>query len=100
MEVSTNNSGTNIQWTEKAKLVIKMTVQLDGCQRLQKAVLLEQCMSYGQRMVLYFLKGLQQDDLKNPLWDKKKLIAVKLTAVSPIPNCKVYLTAIRFTLQK
>ena len=41
MEVSTK-SGTNIEWTEEAKLVIRKIVQLDGCQRLQKAVLFEE----------------------------------------------------------
>ncbi len=41
MEVSTK-SGTNIEWTEEAKLVIRKIVELDGCQRLQKAVLFEE----------------------------------------------------------
>jgi hypothetical protein len=41
MEVSTKN-GTNIEWTEEAKLVIRKIVELDGCQRLQKAVLFEE----------------------------------------------------------
>ena len=41
MEVSTK-SGTNIQWTEEAKSVIRRIVQLDGCQRLQKAALFEE----------------------------------------------------------
>jgi len=41
MEVSTK-SGTSIEWTEEAKLVIIKIVQLDGCQRLQKAELFEE----------------------------------------------------------
>jgi len=41
MKVSTK-SGSNIQWTEEAKLVIRRIVQLDGCQRLQKAALFEE----------------------------------------------------------
>jgi len=40
MEVSTK-SRSNIEWTEEAKLMIKKIVQLDGWQRLQKAVLFE-----------------------------------------------------------
>jgi hypothetical protein len=41
MEVSTK-SGSNIEWTEEAKLVIKKIVELDGLQRLQKAELFEE----------------------------------------------------------
>jgi len=41
MEVSTK-SGTNIQWTEEAKLVIRRIVQLDGHQRQQKEVLFKE----------------------------------------------------------
>ena len=41
MEVSTK-SGTKIQWTEEAKLLIRNLVRLDGFQRQQKEVLFEQ----------------------------------------------------------
>jgi len=62
LRVSTK-SGSNIEWTEEAKLLIRKIVQLD-VKDYKKQYCLKNCMTCGKRMVFY-QKRLPQHNLKN-----------------------------------